>query len=252
MSEITGGIHGGEDGGPHFPRTPPPGFGGGGGGSRQPPHSTEAEESVLGGLLFDNHAIHSTADLNLAPEDFYREGHQRIFRAMTARIARGEPADIVTVTNALRTMNELDKAGGARYLSELADRAFSSAHVPYYAKIVKEKSVLRSFIRTANDLVGAAYSGVEEQESFLDEAEKKIFAVTSLKQTHFFDPLKDILLRNFIEIEQNAANQGGTSGVPSGFVDLDAKTTGWKPGQLIIVAARPGMGKTSFMLNIGI
>ena len=166
--------------------------------------------------------------------------------------ARGEPADIVTVTNALRTMNELDKAGGARYLSELADRAFSSAHVPYYAKIVKEKSVLRSFIRTANDLVGAAYSGVEEQESFLDEAEKKIFAVTSLKQTHFFDPLKDILLRNFIEIEQNAANQGGTSGVPSGFVDLDAKTTGWKPGQLIIVAARPGMGKTSFMLNIGI
>lgn len=224
----------------------------GAGPSKVPPHSYEAEESVIGGFLYDNNAAIAVSDVGLVAEDFYKENNQRIFRAIMALVAKGEPADLVTVTNFLRSTGDLDRSGGARYISELAERAYSSSNVPYYAKIVKEKAVLRNFIRTSSELTTQAYSGVEDQEAFLDEAEKKIFSVTSQKQTSHFEALKDILLRNFEEIENNAANQGGTPGVPSGFTDLDAKTTGWKPGQLIIIAARPGMGKTSFMLNIAL
>lgn len=219
---------------------------------RTPPQSLEAEESVLGGILYDNSSLTAISDLGLTADDFYKESHQKIFRAIQALVSRGEPADLITVTNLLRSTGELDRSGGVRYLAELSERAYTSSNVPYYGKIVREKSVLRAFIRTSSDLTAQAYTGVDDQEVFLDEAEKKIFAVTSQKQTHHFDPLKEVLLRNFIEIEQNAANQGTVPGVPSGFVDLDGRTTGWKPGQLIIIAARPGMGKTSFMLNIGI
>jgi replicative DNA helicase len=233
---------------PGMPEMPPSDVGK----QKTPPHSLEAEESVLGGLLYQNQSLLALSDLNLLPEDFYKEGHQRVYRAITMLLSRGEPADLVTVTNQMRSTGDLDRSGGARYLSELADRAFSAANVPFYAKIVKEKSVLRSFIRTASELVGNVYTGIEDQEAFLDDAEKRIFSVTSLKQTNSFEPIKEILLKNFLEIEQNAANQGGPAGVPSGFTDLDSKTTGWKPGQLIIIAARPGMGKTSFMLNLGV
>ncbi len=220
--------------------------------SRVPPHNLEAEEAVLGGLLFDNSAIHAISDVSLTAEDFYKESHQKIYQAIINLITKGNPADTLTVCEHLQSQNLLDRVGGGDYVSELASRAFSASNVPHYASIIKDKAVLRSFIRTTSELATQAYSGVEDQESFLDLAEKEIFDVTKQKSTSTFEAIKDVLLRNFSEIEANAANEGQTSGVTSGFGDLDARTTGWKPGQLIIVAARPGMGKTSFMLNLGV
>ncbi len=213
------------------------------------PHSIEAERGVLGGLLLDNHAHHTMADLQLQWEDFYKLGHQHIFRVVTSLIAKGNPADIITVTEALRS-DELEKCGGASYLSGLVELEFSSANVPSYGRIVKEKSVLRKFIQTSMELVKQANEGVDEQEGFLDTIEKEIFSITSQKQTNAFSSLKEILLSNFDQIEKNKTKDH--SGMSSGFTDLDKLTTGWQPGQLIIVAARPGMGKTSFMLNLGL
>lgn len=220
--------------------------------SRVPPHSLESEEAVIGGLLFDNQAMHAISDVLLTADDFYKESHQRIFQAIVTLISRGEPADSLTVSEHLNNQGVLERVGGRAYVSDLASRAFSAANVPNYARIVKEKAVLRAFIRTTSELATQAYSGVEDHEAFLDQAEKSIFDVTKLKNSSSFESLKDVLLRNFSEIEANAASKGQTAGVTSGFIDLDAKTTGWKPGQLIIVAARPGMGKTSFMLNLGV
>lgn len=220
--------------------------------SRVPPHSLEAEEAVLGGLLFDNSAMHAMSDIMLSADDFYKESHQRIYQAIVNLISKGDPADTLTVCEQLQNLNLLDRVGGRVYVSELASRAFSASNVPKYAQIVRDKSVLRSFIGKTSELATQAYGGVEDQEAFLDNAEKEIFEVTKQKSTSNFESLKDVLLRNFSEIEANAANDGQTSGISSGFVDLDTRTTGWKPGQLIIVAARPGMGKTSFMLNLGV
>ncbi len=220
--------------------------------SRVPPHSLEAEEAVLGGLLFDNSAMHAMSDLMLTAEDFYKESHQHIYQAIVSLIAKSDPADTLTVCEQLQNLSLLDRVGGRVYVSELASRAFSAANVPKYAQIVRDKSILRSFIGKTSELATQAYGGIEDQEAFLDNAEKEILGVTKQKSTSNFESIKDILLRNFSEIESNAASDAQTSGIPSGFVDLDAKTTGWKPGQLIIVAARPGMGKTSLMLSLGI
>lgn len=215
-----------------------------------PPHSLEAERSFLGGLLIDNQALNRLLDVIIDPEDFYREGHQRIFRVITELLAKGEPADLVTVTNSLQSQGVLEKIGGSKYLSVLVEEEFSAANVPHYAKIIKEKAILRRLVHACNEVSSEALSSVEDQAEFLDGVEKKIFSITEMKHSNSFEALKDVLLKNFQEIEDLANQKGGMAGVPSGFKDLDAHTSGWRPGQLIIVAARPGMGKTSFMLNL--
>lgn len=217
-----------------------------------PPHSLESERGVLGGILLDNSAIDRVIELGLMDEDFYQEGHKKIFATIIQLNTKGEPADIVTVSNALRASGSMEGVGGASYLSSLLEHEFSAANVAAYAKIIKESATLRRFISTSDELSAKAYSGVENFDDFIDEAEKKIFQVTEQKASQGFDPIKTILLRNFQQIEEQAANDGSLVGVPSGFTDLDRHTSGWQPGQLIVLAARPGMGKTSFMLNMAL
>ena len=219
---------------------------------KTPPHDLEAEQAVLSGILYNNKVFHEISDISLHKEDFYKEAHQRIFAAIENIIGKGEPADVITVTAFLRSAGEIEKSGGRSYLAQISDISYSSSNVPHYAKIIKEKAILRKFVEVSVHLVNQAYSGVGEQESFLDEAEKEIFAITNERQTHNFNMLQDILLQNFDEIEENSRNVGSIAGLSSGFKSLDKKTNGWKPGQLIVVAARPGMGKTSFLLNLGI
>jgi replicative DNA helicase len=219
-------------------------------GNRVPPHSIEAERSFLGGLLIDNQALNRVIDVSIDPEDFYREGHQKIFRSITELMAKGDPADLITVTNALQTQGALEKIGGAKYLSTLVEEEFSSANVSKYAEIIKQKAIQRKLIQTCNEVSGEVFNGIEEQEEFLDSVEKRIFSITEMKHSHSFEALKDVLLKNFQEIQDLANQKVGMTGVSTGFADLDKHTSGWRPGQLIIIAARPGMGKTSFMLNL--
>jgi replicative DNA helicase len=219
-------------------------------GGRVPPHSQEAERSFLGGLLIDNSAVNRIMDVTLDADDFYREGHQRIYRTIIELLAKGEPADLVTVTNALRSQGNLEKVGGAGYLSTLVEEEFSATNVPHYAKLIKEKAVLRRLAQTCSEVSGEVFAGIEDQAEFLDSVEKKIFSITEMKNSHSFESLKEVLLKNFQDIEELANQKEGIQGVPSGFRDLDKHTSGWRPGQLIIIAARPGMGKTSFMLNL--
>jgi len=221
-------------------------------GAKVPPHSIEAEKSVLGGILLDNQAMDRIADIRLEADDFYSESHQRIYRAIFDLIARGMPADIITTTNALKDGGLLDRVGGAAYVSSLVDYEYSVANIVAYATIVHEKSQQRKIIKVATEQSGKAFEGVEDHTAFVEETEKKFFAVTSAKNSNTFDPLKEILLRNFKQIEELSSRPGGLTGTPSGFKDLDKHTSGWHGSQLIIVAARPGMGKTSFMLNLAL
>lgn len=219
---------------------------------RVPPHSLEAERSVLGGILIDNTAIDRIIDVNLAADDFYKEAHRLVFRSLFELHSRGEPADLVTITNALRSGGNLEKCGGASYLSSLVEQEFSAANVPHHARIVREKAILRRLINANAEISSEAFTGVEDQEQFLEEVEKKIFEITDQKSSHAFDPVKEILLRNFQQIEELAQKKDGLTGVPSGFPDLDRETSGFQQSQLIIIAARPGMGKTSLMLNMAL
>lgn len=215
-----------------------------------PPQSIEAERSVIGALLLDNSAIHKVLDVGLQPEDFYREAHAKIFESIQDLVARSEPIDLVTLSATLRNKNTFDLIGGSAYLTGLFEDSYSSAHVTHYSKIVKEKAVLRRMISTTNDISEKAHDGVEDLEEFLDFAEKSIFDVTDSKLRNSFTAIKQVLLENMNMIQELAEKKANVTGLPTGFTDLDEKTSGLHPGNLIIIAGRPAMGKTSFVLNI--
>lgn len=215
-----------------------------------PPHSLEAERSVLGALLLDGNAYSKVADIGLEAVDFYREAHARIFEAIQDLVARSEPADLVTLTTAMKNRNTFEQVGGTPYLTGLFEDSYSSAHVAHYSKIVKEKAVLRRMISTANDLVEKAYSGVENVEEYLDLAEKSVFEVTDSKIRQSFSPIKEILVENIHVLESLTQKKSSITGLPTGFKGLDEKTSGLHPGNLVVIAGRPAMGKTSFVLNI--
>jgi replicative DNA helicase len=214
-----------------------------------PPQSIEAEESVLGGILLDNNALDRAIELIIA-EDFYREAHRRIFRAIIDLSERHEPVDLVTLSDALRSRNELQDIGGAAYLAELAERVPTAANVAYYARIVKDKAILRSLISTTTEIALKSYEAPSDVESFLDEAEHQIFQLSERKTRPSFFRVRDIVVESMKAVEQLYERQELVTGVPSGFVDLDKKTAGLQPGDLVIVAGRPSMGKTAFALNI--
>jgi len=214
-----------------------------------PPHSIEAEEAVLGGILLDNNALDRAVELIL-PDDFYREAHRKIMRAVLDLSERHEPVDLVTLSDALRGRNELQDIGGASYLAELAERVPTAANVAYYARIVKDKAILRSLIQTATEIALRSYEAPAQVEAFLDEAEHKIFALAERKTRPSFFRVRDIVIESMKAVEQLYERQELVTGVPSGFTDLDKKTAGLQPGDLIIVAGRPSMGKTAFALNI--
>ena len=214
-----------------------------------PPHSLEAEQSVLGGIIIDNEAMNRVLEL-LRPGDFYKEAHQRIFGAMISLFERGEPLDLITLTNELKRSKDLERIGGATYLAQLADAVPTAANIAYYAKIVKEKALLRRLIAAATDIVTECYREGQDIEELLDQAEQAIFSISQFRVRPAFFPIKEVLKEAFRSIERLYEKKELITGVPSGFKDLDRKTAGFQPSDLIIVAGRPSMGKTAFCLNI--
>ncbi len=216
---------------------------------KTPPHNIEAEMNVLGGILLDNRSLDSVYEIGLQPEDFYKESHQKIYRAILDLAQRSQPADAVTLKNALASSANLEKVGGATYIAELVASDYSVMNVPAYGLIVKEKSVERKIIHVCAEQVTKAYEGVEDHNAFKEETEKRVLEATSERKLNTYSSLSDSMLEVFNHLQETASRNTRIIGVPSGFRDLDQETMGWHAGQLIIVAARPGMGKTSFMLN---
>ena len=204
---------------------------------------------MLGAILIHNDAFNSAAEV-IDSRDFFRDAHRRIFDRMIALSERGDAIDFVTLKEELSRAGELDEVGGPAYIASLADGVPRSANVEYYAKIVKEKSTLRSLIHSANKILAEAYEGEEEPDLLLDEAERAIFAIAEDRIRAGFVPLRDLVQSSFTAIEKLQQHKGLVTGVPTGFVDLDEMTSGLQPSDLILVAARPSMGKTSFVLNI--
>lgn len=216
---------------------------------RIPPQNVEAEQSVLGAMLIEREAISKVAEL-LRPEDFYRESHRLIYTAIAQINERNESVDLITITEQLKKDGKLDAVGGISYVSSLANGVPTAANVMYHAKIIEEKALLRQLINAATNIAGLGYDANDDVISILDQSEKLILGVSSRKVTGDFSPVKTIILDAFSKIEQLYANKGGITGISSGFRDLDRLTAGLQPSDLILIAARPSMGKTAFVLNI--
>lgn len=216
---------------------------------RTPPHNIEAEQAILGAIFLEPESMSSATEL-LIPSDFYRASHQRIFQVMMQLTDKGEPIDLVTVTTALSNAKLLDEIGGVSYLSDLANAVPTAANIGYYNKIVEEKALLRRLIRTATDIVTDGFSKEDDVDEVLSEAEKNILEVSNRKNASAFKNIKDVLIDVYDNIEQLHHNDADVTGVPTGFRDLDKITSGFQRNDLIIVAARPSVGKTAFALNI--
>jgi len=214
-----------------------------------PPHDIEAEQAVLGSMLTDKDAVIAAMEV-LKPESFYREDDKAIYEAMQNLYSRAEPIDLITLKNELETMSKLEQVGGLEYLANLPEKAPTSANVQKYISIVEEKSMLRSLIKTANELVDLGYSQTEDVEDIMDHAEKKIFDIMQKKNQKGYTPIKDVLVESFTKLEELYNRKQHITGVPTGFTDLDYKTAGLHGSELILLAARPAMGKTAFVLNI--
>lgn len=215
-----------------------------------PPHSVEAEQAVIGGLMLDNTEWDNIADV-LMPEDFYRPEHQLIYKVMTAQGEANSPIDVVTLVESLNSLNELEQAGGLDYLSELAGNAPGTANIRAYADIIRERSVLRRLISVANGIADTGYNtGGRKAAEILDEAEQEVFRIADDRPQDQGPVFINPLLSSAVErIDELAGSEGGITGVSTGYADLDDKTRGWQKSDLIIVAARPSMGKTSLMMN---
>jgi len=214
-----------------------------------PPYNLEAEQSVLGSMLLSKDAV-IVATEQLQPEDFYKESHRRIFEVITRLYENREPVDLITVTEALRSNKILEQVGGAVYLTTLTETVPTASNIAYYCKIVEEKALIRRLINTTSSILSMAYDPENQVEGLLDEAERKIFEIAQKRRVENFIHIKDILFDTFEHIEQLYNSEGGITGVPTGFPDLDEKTSGLQPSDLILIAARPSMGKTAFALNI--
>ncbi len=213
------------------------------------PHNLEAEKCVLGAILLQNEAFNQAAEL-IDSGDFFRDAHRRIFDKMVVLNERNQPVDFVTLKEELIRSGELEEVGGPAYVASLVDGVPRSANVEYYARIVKEKSTLRSLIYSATRIVAQAYDADRDADVLLDEAERAIFEIAENRIRGGFVPLRDLVQSSFSTIEKLQEHKGLVTGVPTGFVDLDELTSGFQPAELVIVAARPSMGKTSLILNI--
>lgn len=216
---------------------------------KTPPQNIEAEQAVLGAIFLEPESL-IVASEKLIPEDFYRVSHQKIFSAMLKLHNEGKAVDVLTVSEELRASKQLENAGGISYLTELAGSVPTAANIEYYATIVEEKSLLRRLIRTATNIAQEGYNREDEVESLLVEAEKQILEVANRKNAGSFQSIKDVLVRTYDHIEMLNTRKGEITGVPTGFIELDRMTAGFQKNDLIIVAARPSVGKTAFALNI--
>src|SRR5438093_4168447 len=221
---------------------------------RVPPHSVEAEQSLLGALLIDNQAFDRIADL-VAGEDFYRDDHRRIWRHISRLIETSRPADVVTVAESIEASEDKDKTGGPTYLAALSQNTPSSLNVRRYAELVRERAVQRRLAQVATAIAESALApSVKEVGQLLDEAESKIFQIaeSGARRDQGLLGIAPILALVYERIDHlhNQDNPSDVTGVPTGFTDIDQKTAGLQPGDLIIIAGRPSMGKTAFALNI--
>ncbi|CEG29471.1 replicative DNA helicase [Bacillus sp. B-jedd] len=216
---------------------------------RMPPQNIEAEQAVLGAIFLEPASLTLATEI-LIPEDFYRAAHQKIFNMMLKLNDEGKAVDLVTVTEELAAAKLLEDTGGVSYLSELAASVPTAANIEYYAKIVEEKSLLRRLIRTATSIAQDGYSREDEVELLLSEAEKNIMEVAQRKNAGAFHNIKDVLVRTYDNIESMHNRKGDITGIATGFQELDRMTAGFQRNDLIIVGARPSVGKTAFALNI--
>lgn len=215
------------------------------------PHNLEAEKCVLGAILIDNPSFNQAAEV-IDAQDFFRDAHRRIFEKMVGLSERSQPIDPVTLKDELVRTGELDEVGGPAYVASLTDGVPRSANVEYYARIVKEKATLRKLISSATEVLARAYDAEEDADDLLDEAERSIFQIAEHRLRTGFVPLSQLVNSGYELIEKLQEHKGLVTGVPSGFTDLDEMTSGFQPSDLIIVAARPSMGKTSLVLNIAL
>jgi replicative DNA helicase len=213
------------------------------------PHNLEAERSVLGAILIDNHAANLAAAV-ITADAFFRDAHRRIFERMADLSERNQPIDLVTLKDALERSGELEEVGGPAYIASLVDGVPRATNVEYYAQIVKEKATLRALIFQANKILANAYEADQEADLILDDAESAIFSVAEDRVKSGFIGMRDLVSQSFPKIEKLFEHKSYITGVPTGFDHLDRKTRGLQGGDLVIVAARPSMGKTSLVLNI--
>ena len=221
---------------------------------RVPPHSVEAEQSLLGGLLLDNHAFDKIADV-VGADDFYRDDHRRIYRQIVKLIEAGKPADVITVAESIESSEDRDRTGGAAYLGALSQSTPSALNIRRYAELVRERATQRRLAQVATDIAEGALSPTgKDVRQLLDEAEARIMEVgeSGTRSGQGFKDIKQELARVFERLDElyHRTDQSGVTGIPTGFLDLDERTAGLQPGDLIIVAGRPSMGKTALALNI--
>ncbi|MHB8184164.1 MAG: replicative DNA helicase, partial [Candidatus Desulforudaceae bacterium] len=216
---------------------------------RIPPQNLDAEQAVLGALLMDQDAIFRVVSI-IKPDDFYHSANRLIYKAALSLQDVGQPVDLVTVTDQLRREGLLEKAGGATYIASLSDLVPTTANVEQYARIVEEKALLRTLILVAGRIAEMSYEENDEAPRLLDQAEQMIMELSSRRGSTAFAQIREVLLKAWGAIEQAYANKGRLSGVPTGFVDLDNLCAGLQPSDLVIVAARPSMGKTALALSI--
>ena len=213
------------------------------------PHNLEAERSVLGAILLRNDAFNLAAEV-IDAEDFFRDAHRRIFEKMVKLAERGDAIDLITLKDELSRSGEVDAVGGPAYIAALVDGVPRSTNIEHYARIIKEKATLRSLIFSANKILSEAYQAEEEADVILDQAEHAIFAIADGKVRNGFTSLRELAQGSLDTIEKLHARKELVTGVPTGFTDLDEMTSGLQAGDLVIVAARPSMGKTSLVMNM--
>ena len=216
---------------------------------RIPPHSLEAEQSILGAMIIDKEAI-NTAIEKIRPDDFYREANREIFESIVTLFNKNEPVDLITLSEELKRRDMLDNTGGIAYLADLSSSIATTANTKYYCNIVEEKSILRKLIHSCTDVVGKSYEDSEEVNVIIEHAEKAIFDITQGRHKEGFSPLSEVLLESFSQIEERAASQSDLTGLTTGFIDIDSKLSGLQKSDLVLLAARPSMGKTALGINI--
>lgn len=216
---------------------------------RIPPQSIEAEQSVLGSMLIDKEVIPVVMEI-LKAEDFYRPDHREIYEVIIELFDKAQPIDLITVSERLKLHGKLELVGGLEYLSNIATAVPTTANVRNYSKIVEEKALLRKLIRASSDIVDLGFTASEEVSVILDKAEQGIFDILQKRSSQGFVPIKDVLVDTFSKLEELYNNKGTITGIPTGFTDLDFKTSGLHNSDLILIAARPAMGKTAFALNL--
>lgn len=216
---------------------------------RSMPQNVEAEQSVIGSMLIDKTSIAQAAEV-LKAEDFYKDAHKIIYNAIMTLYQKDTAVDLITLAEYLKSSEKLEMVGGITYLTEIYNSVPSTANLGSYIKIVEDKSILRKLIKSSTETIEDSYNMQDDVPKVMDNAEKRIFNIAEKRNTGEFEPISSVLERGFLEIERLYNNKGQITGIPSGFPELDAKTSGFQKGDMILIAARPSMGKTTFALNL--